>query len=112
MPFFLPFYGIEKEEIDSPKAKKLYEEASAINYITSDDVPTLLDYDFKNEPITEKTSLSAIMHHPKFGIALKERMDELGLECILQYPGHPEGDWVEAFDFIAKHFGIMEKEME
>jgi hypothetical protein len=112
MPFFLPFYGIEKEEIDSPKAKKLYEEASAINYITSDDVPALLDYGFKNEPITEKTSLSAIIHHPKFGIVLKERMDELGLECILQYPGHPEGDWVEAFDFIAKHFGIMEKEME
>lgn len=112
MPFFLPFYGIEKEEIDSPKAKELYKEASAINFITSDDVPVWLDYYYKNEPITEKTSLDAIIHHPKFGIALKEWMDELGLECILQYPGHPEGDRVTAFDFIAKHFGIMEKEME
>lgn|GEM_PF-6269817 len=26
-----------------------------------------------------------MVHHPLFGIALKERMDELGVECVVQY---------------------------
>lgn len=110
--FFLPFYGIEKDEVDSPKAKKLYKQAAAITYVSSDDVPAFLAYSYRNEPVTEKTTFGHIAHHPKFGIVLKEKLDELGIECILQYPGHPENDLVKPFEFIAKHFGMGEKEEE
>jgi hypothetical protein len=44
------------------------------------------------------------VHHPRFGIALKKEMDKLGIECIVQYNGHPQGKRVEAVEFIRKHF--------
>lgn len=111
-PSFLPFYEIEKAEVDSPKAKKLYDQASAITYVSSDDVPALLEYNFKNEEVTEKTPLTYIAHHPKFGIVVKEKLDELGIECVLQYPGYPENDWITPLEFISKHFGIEVEEKE
>ena len=36
-PFFLPFYGIQAGEIDTPKAYKLYDEAAPITFLTADD---------------------------------------------------------------------------
>jgi hypothetical protein len=52
------------------------------------------------------------VHHPKFGIALKEQMDELGIECIVQYRGengqivrHGEDEPpVNSVQFIRQHF--------
>jgi hypothetical protein len=102
--FFHPFYDITKDEIDSPKAYKRYEEFAAITYLTPDDPPAMLNYSYPNEDVTENTSLGLIVHHPKFGIALKEQMDKLGIECIVQYDGHPRGKRVDAVDFIRKHF--------
>src|SRR5262245_25869341 len=108
-PFFFPFYGITTEEVDTPKAYKLYEEAAPITYLTKDDPPAMLNYSFPNEDVTEKTSLSLIVHHPRFGIALKEQMDKLRIECVVQYVGHPEGKRTEAVDFIRKHFELTRK---
>jgi hypothetical protein len=108
-PFFFPFYAITAEEIDTPKAYKRYEEAAPITYLTKDDPPAMLNYNLPNETVTEKTSLNQIAHHPKFGIALKEQMDKLGIECIVQYLGHPEGKRTEAVDFIRKHFELTKK---
>ena len=108
-PFFFPFYAITAEQIDTPKAYKRYEEAAPITYLTKDDPPAMLNYNLPNETVTEKTSLSQIVHHPKFGIALKEQMDKLGIECIVQYLGHPEGKRTEAVDFIRKHVELTKK---
>jgi len=101
--FFFPFYGITAAEIDTPKAHKLYDQAAPITYLTADDPPALLNYSFANEEVTDKTPLNLVVHHPKFGIALKERMDKLGIECIVQYQGQPLGERVSAADFIRKH---------
>ena len=111
--FFLPFYDITEEEIDTPKAYRRYEEAAAITYLSKDDPPALLEYSYPNAEVTPATSLGLIVHHPKFGIALKERMDTLGIECIVQYRSagsgalrrHEEGaSLVTAVEFIRKHF--------
>jgi acetyl esterase/lipase len=102
--FFLPFYGITKEEIDTPKAYKLYEEMAPVTYLTKDDPPAMLNYSFADEQVTEKTSLNVIVHHPRFGIALKERMDALGIDCVVQYVGKPEGRRMSPVEFIRKHF--------
>jgi len=109
-PFFLPFYGIREDEKDTPKARKLYEQAAAITYVSKDDPPVLMDYSVRNEPVTDKTPMGAIVHHPKFGLALKERLDKLGVECIVQYPGHPAGNRISQFDFIRRHFGMKAKD--
>jgi len=84
-PFFLPFYGIEPDQIDTPHAYELYERFAPITYVSEDDPPTLLWYTRPNEGVTENTPLGLIVHHPKLGIALKERLDKLGIECIVQY---------------------------
>jgi acetyl esterase/lipase len=102
-PGFFAFYGITAEEIDTPKAYKLYDQASPIIYLTADDPPALLNYTYANEEVTEKTPLDLIVHHPKFGIALKERMDKLGIECIVQYEGQPSRRRVTVADFLRKH---------
>ncbi len=101
-PSLLPFYGLKPEEVDTPKAHQLYEMASPINHLTRDDPPALLDYGVPNEPVTDKTPMGAIVHHPKFGIVLKEKMDALGIECVVQYPGS-SGPRISSFAFIRKH---------
>jgi acetyl esterase len=111
-PFFLPFYGIKVDEIDTPRAQQLYEQAAPITYLTKDDPPALLIYSFANEEVTKDSPLNLIVHHPKFGIALKERMDQLGIECIVQYRDPQAGRTVRhgedaapvtSVQFIRKH---------
>jgi acetyl esterase/lipase len=106
-PFFLAFYGITAAEIDTPKAYKLYDQAAPITYLTADDPPALLTYRFPNEEVTEKTPLGLIVHHPRLGIALKERMDKLGIECIVQYEGQPSQSRVTVAEFLRKY--LVEK---
>ncbi|MHC4558041.1 MAG: alpha/beta hydrolase fold domain-containing protein [Planctomycetota bacterium] len=112
-PFFLPFYDINAEEIDSPSAYKRYNQAAPITYLSKDDPPALLSYSYPNEEVTEETPLGLIVHHPKFGIALKEQCDSLGIECVVQYQEHKGGRLIRhgentatitAVDFISRHF--------
>ncbi len=111
--FFLPFYGITREEIDTPEAYRRYEEMAPITYLTKDDPPAMLTYSFADEKATKDSSLNLVVHHPRFGIALKERMDELGIECIVQYRDaggkkvirHGEDAApITSLEFIRKHF--------
>jgi len=96
-PFFLNFYGITKEEIDTPKAYERYEMAAPITYLTKDDPPALLSYGLGN---VEKWDV----HHPKLGLALKERMDALGIECVVQYAGQADTKRISPTEFIGKQF--------
>lgn len=112
--FFLPFYDITIEEKDTPLAYRRYEEAAPVTYLSHDDPPVLLDYSFTNENVDKKTTLSHIVHHPKLGIALKEKLDSLNIECIIQYQSKDGGmirhnagpgeQVISKVDFIGKHF--------
>jgi acetyl esterase/lipase len=106
--FFYPFYGITPEEFDSDKAHQLYDEAAAITHLTAEDqVPVLMVYSGGDVPITDETSLGVIVHHPKLGLALKERMDELGLTCIVTYPDQPEPRGrVSVLEFLKQHLQV------
>jgi len=52
------------------------------------------------------------IHHPRFGYFLKEKMDKLGIDCIVKTkddyagkpPGQPQRDQV---DFFMKHFPVQ-----
>ena len=83
--FFLPFYGIEPDEIDSPQAIKKYEEMAPITHLTKDDPPVLMDYSRPNAAVDKNSDKSLVVHHPLFGIALQDQMNELGLECVVQF---------------------------
>jgi hypothetical protein len=84
-PALLPFYGLKPDEVDTEKAYKLYEAASAINYLTADDPPVFLFYTEPKGPLPADARPGQGIHHPNFGIALKEKMDPLKIECILRH---------------------------
>ncbi|HET6572846.1 MAG TPA: alpha/beta hydrolase [Fimbriiglobus sp.] len=106
-PALMPFYGLKADELDSPKAHKLYEAASPINYLTRDDPPVFLYYSEPKGPLPADAKPGQGIHHPNFGIALKEKMDPLGIECVLRhrgdYKGKPDALHREMVAFLVKH---------
>lgn len=103
-PFFLPFYGITKEEIDTPRACERYEKAAPITYLTKGAPPVLISYNHANEEVTATSDLQLVVHHPKLGLALKKRMDALGIECTVQCKGQPGEKRITPVEFIRKQF--------
>jgi acetyl esterase/lipase len=108
-PALLPFYGLKADEVDTPRAYKLYEEASAINYVSADDPPVFMFYSDPKGPLPPDAAPGAGIHHPKFGEALKEKLDPLGIECVLRhrddYKGNPNEQMNrEMVEFFLKHF--------
>lgn len=109
-PAIWKLYGARRDELDNPRFFKLYEEASAAALLTRDAAPVFLFYSHPNQPVTDSTSDGDRMHHPLFGFFLKERMDKLGVECVMRvpqdYPGKDPGPiWnQEMVQFFLQHF--------
>jgi hypothetical protein len=107
-PVALPLYGFKAwPETWPAEADRIAREVSPINHVTKDDVPVLLTY---GTPAGAEGVKRDAVHHPKFGLALKERMDKLGIECIVLYPNNPDPNFrtgrIRAIDFIKRHFGM------
>jgi acetyl esterase len=99
-------YDVNLNQLDQlPKEKyELFEEVSAMTHLTKDDAPAMLFYATQIE--TPITNQSIGIHHPRFGKVLKERMDELGIDCTVR-TGSRRGskEWVkQTMDFLSKHF--------
>jgi acetyl esterase/lipase len=74
-------FGIKAAEIDQlPEEKyRLMEEVAAITHVSAGDPPALLAYDIGAEdPVT---SMRVGIHHPRFGFALKDKMDAVRVSC-------------------------------
>jgi acetyl esterase/lipase len=93
-----PFFGINSDsDVDSPKTHKLYEDASPINHASSDDPPTILFYKDPNTLLPASSAPGAGIHHPRFGAALKSKLETLGVECIVHHHDEYRGQ-VSAFE--------------
>jgi len=78
-------------------------DASPITHLTQDDPPIYLYYSGPNEPVDETTLWPLWVHHPMFGIKLKEAMDYQGMECYLEYKdGPPVTEYESHYDFIIR----------
>ena len=99
------FYGMRStDDVNNPRFQNLFEWASPINHVDEKDPPVLLHYWQKNEDLPKNVSGEIYIHHPKFGFHLKEKMDELNVECLLRiYENNPNKAWVEIIDFFNKH---------
>ena len=110
-PALMPFYGLKPDELDSPRAHKLYEEASAINYVTADDPPVFMFYNEPKGPLPDDAKPGQGIHHPKFGEALKEKLDPLRIECVLRHQDDYQanrGDMNrEMVEFFLRHFAAQ-----
>jgi len=106
-----PLFGVSSPaESDTPRIHRLYEEASPLNHVSSDDPPVILFYSEPNAPLSPAARPGAGIHHPRFGAALKAMLDPLDVECILRhnddYRGqeHPEqAMYQDLVGFFAKH---------
>lgn len=78
------FFGVAPDEFESPRARKMFEEASAINYVSGNAPPVFLWYLTPDRPMTPELSADEGIHHPIFGRILKEKLDEVGVECVVR----------------------------
>ncbi len=101
-------FGVDLSKLDDlPQEKyRLFEEVSALPHLTKDDVPVVLFYGSTMD--TPITSQGIGIHHPRFGKALKEKMDQLSIECHV-HAGIPRGDeWITlTMDFVKKHLAAQ-----
>ncbi len=77
-------------DADTPEGtKKIVAEISAMSLISKDDPPIFMSYGMKpDDPVpTGARAQGWKVHHVIFGVTLKKKMDELGIEADLQYPG-------------------------
>jgi acetyl esterase len=77
-------------DVTDEELGKIVEDISALSLITSDDPPIFMTYGMKpDDPIpTDPARVQGWkVHHVIFGIKLKEKMDQMGIESNLKYPG-------------------------
>jgi acetyl esterase/lipase len=102
-PALVAFFGMNSPgEAEDPRFFSLFEDSSPINHLTADDPPILVFFSQRNEPLPPNSPGAEHIHHPKFGFALKEKADRLGVPCTLilreEYPkGFPVDRFVEFF---------------
>ena len=103
-------FGIPKGEdiLKAQRAFPLYEEASPINHLTADATPVFTYYTNPPGPLPPRSHNDAL-HNIRFGYALKEHMDKLGVECVLRHSGQYTGDrqpqfYGEMVEFFLKYF--------
>ena len=97
----IAFFGMkEASDVADPKFHPLFREASMIDHATADDPPVMLFYPQANKPLPPNSPGGQHIHHPKFGIVLKEKLDKLGVECIVKFrEDHPQGAPID--DYVA-----------
>lgn len=114
-PALQQFFRATPDEFETPRAMKIFAEASAINYVSKDSPPVFLWYPMPNAPMIPDLGPEEGIHHPKFGQVLKEKMDKLGVECIVRYredvPDLPPNEisgrfFRELVKFVKRHFGM------
>ena len=96
------FFGVKPGERDSPQAHQRYEAASPITWLTRDDPPV---YAFYSEArvLPANAKEGAGIHHINFGLRLKEKMDALGIECIVRHRDEGANAEREMVEFLARH---------
>jgi acetyl esterase/lipase len=105
-PALPDFHGVKPDELDSPKAHKIYEAAAPINYLTKNDPPVYAYYNEPRGPLPADAKPGQGIHHINFGLKLKEQMDKLGIECVIRHTDEKMNLNAESVAFFKKHFGM------
>jgi len=76
-------------DITDEELRRILKDISALSLITADDPPIFMSYGMKpDDPVPADSGKAQgwKVHHVMFGVKLKEKMDELGVEADLKYP--------------------------
>jgi arylformamidase len=81
------------------KHRSLYEEFSPINHVSAGDPPLYMSYTGKLSVPSDDAGHG--IHHPLFGVRLKEKADAAGLECFLSIANHQSvREYASADEFL------------
>ena len=113
-PALRPFFGLKPDEpLASPRVYPLYEAASAINLVSADDPPVFLYYSEPKGALPDDSEPGKGIHHPNFGVALREALEPLGIACAVRHrddyrgPDKPQAALIrEMIAFFRERFGI------
>jgi hypothetical protein len=83
--------------------KDLYRQISPLTYLTKDDPPVWAFYSIPNKPLTAESTPSDAIHHPGFGVVLKEQMDKVGVFCKLRHKDDGQKVNDDMVQFIVDH---------
>jgi len=99
-------FGIDSNKLDElPEEKyKLFELCSPINHLSEGDPPIMLSYNGSADPAEAERSIGKGIHHPIFGLKLKEKADKLGVPCTVRTQQRGI-DTQALLGFLRKHFG-------
>jgi acetyl esterase/lipase len=109
-PALRPFFGLTDADLGTPKAHRRFEDASPIEHASSEDPPAILVYTEPDVPLPADSRPGHGIHHPRFGAALKAKLDPMGIECIVrhtrEFPVNDDPDEAtarEMTEFFARH---------
>ncbi len=101
-PSFKLMYGVAADEpFNDPKKIAIAEACAPIVHVSKGDPLVYFRYGVSDQ-LNDKTSLGAVVHHPRHGKIYKKKMDTLGIECHLVYPGGSEAK-LSSEQFFIKH---------
>ena len=105
-PALRSMYGLKPEEVETPKAYQLYQAAAPLTYLTKNAPPVYAFYNEPRGPLPANARPGTGIHHINFGLKLKERMDQLGVECLIRHLDQGAKPVPETIEFFARHFRI------
>ncbi|MDG3006752.1 alpha/beta hydrolase [Paludisphaera mucosa] len=108
-----PFFGLKPgASLDDPSSAALFADASPLTHVAPGAPPAFLAYSEPKGPLPADGEPGRGIHHPNFGVALKERLDPLGVECVLVHdddyrdrPDPEDGMPGDLVAFLARHLG-------
>jgi arylformamidase len=80
------------------KHKETYREFSPINHLDAGDPPLLMTYG--NNMTLPSQDAGHGIHHPVYGVKMKEKADAVGQECHLLIEGASKDQYATANDFL------------
>jgi acetyl esterase len=104
-PVFRNLYGLKADELDTEKAYRLYAAAAPVTYLAPDSPPVWAAFGGSRDPVPAGAKAGEGIHHPNLGIYLKQRMDEVKVECVLRLKGAPGNATDDEVNFLKNHFG-------
>lgn len=78
-------------------------EYSPIELVTKDDPPLFLEYPNQKEPPKFGGSEPDPTHSATYGIELAKRYEEVGLPCIVTFPGNKNKEFDTSVEFLIHH---------
>lgn len=75
-------------------------EYSPLEHASADDPPLFLDYPAQDKPPVKGETQKDPTHSALLGVLLKERLDPLGVEARLSYPGHADPTYSNVTDYL------------